>query len=159
MKKVGCIAFLIVGLFLSACDKQRIVDENKTIEGDAWYYKNLLPFDVLINDTNKYYNLYVNLRVDADYKYSNIFLMLHKTDADKNKSKERIEFALADETGQWMGNGLGDVYDYQLPTYEKIKFHQIGNYHYELEQNMRDDTLMHIKSAGIRIEEWRAHER
>jgi hypothetical protein len=33
------------------------------------------------------------------------------------------------------------------------------NYHYELEQNMRDDTLMHIKSAGIRIEEWKAPER
>jgi hypothetical protein len=49
--------------------------------------------------------------------------------------------------------------NYQLPTYEKIKFHQIGNYHYELEQNMRDDTLMHIKSAGIRIEEWKAPEK
>jgi gliding motility-associated lipoprotein GldH len=159
MKKVGCIAFLILGLFLSACDKKRIVDENKTIEGDAWYYKNLLPFDVLINDTSKYYNLYVNLRVDADYKYSNIFLMLHKTDVDKNKSKERIEFTLADETGQWLGNGLGDVYDYQLLTYQKIKFNQTGNYHYELEQNMRDDTLMYIKSTGIRIEEWKAPER
>ncbi|MCX6187597.1 MAG: gliding motility lipoprotein GldH [Bacteroidetes bacterium] len=159
MKKVGCIALFLIGFFLSSCDKQRIVDENKTIEGDAWYYKNPLPFDVIINDTNKYYNMYVNLRLDADYKYSNIFLMLHKTDANKNKSKERIEFTLADETGQWLGNGLGDVYDYQLPTYEKIKFNKTGNYHYELEQNMRDDTLMHIKAAGIRIEEWMSTEK
>jgi gliding motility-associated lipoprotein GldH len=119
MKRVGCIALLALGIFLSACDKQRIVDENKTIEGDAWYYKNQIPFDVLISDTNKYYNMYVNLRVDADYKYSNIFLMLHITDADKNKSKERIEYTLADETGRWLGNGLGDVYELPIAYLRK----------------------------------------
>jgi gliding motility-associated lipoprotein GldH len=48
---------------------------------------------------------------------------------------------------------LGDLYDYQFPVFQKIKFPTSGFYRFELEQNMRDDTLMHVKSAGVRIEE------
>ncbi len=140
----------------SSCDKQRLIDENKSIANDAWYYKNYIPFEVQINDTNKFYNMLVNLRLDADYKYSNIFLLVHKTDVANIKTEERKEFILADETGKWLGKGLGNIYDYQLPLYNKIKFNEVGKYQYMLEQNMRDDTLFNIKSVGIRIEEWKA---
>jgi gliding motility-associated lipoprotein GldH len=59
---------------------------------------------------------------------------------------------LADEGGKWLGNGLGDIYDYQFPVFQKIKFPNSGFYRFELEQNMRDDTLMNVKAVGVRLE-------
>ncbi|MCU0422822.1 MAG: gliding motility lipoprotein GldH [Bacteroidia bacterium] len=137
----------------SSCDHTRVIDEYKNIEQTAWYYKTRLPFDVQIKDTAKMYNILVNLRVGADYKYSNIFMLVHTLNPDKKSDQRRIEIKLADESGKWLGSGLGSVYDYRFPAFRKVKFPQPGFYRFELEQNMRDDTLMFIHSAGIRVEE------
>ncbi len=145
---ITCILFS-----MQSCDKARVFDENKDITNDAWYYKNRLLFDINIEDTAKIYNFYVNLRLSKEYYYCNLFLILHQTNPGKKEQSERKEFTFADETGKWLGRGLGDILDYQIPVYQNIKFHEKGIYHFELEQNMRDDTLMHIKSAGIRIED------
>lgn len=146
----GCV--LSVCLFAS-CDPGRLYEENKTIDQNAWYYKNKMFFDVQVKDTTKVYNVLVNVRVSSEYKYSNIFMLVNAINPDKRSDQRRIEIKLADETGKWLGSGLGDIYDYQFPAIRKVKFPQSGFYRFELEQNMRDDTLMHVKSAGIRVEE------
>ena len=148
MKYTLSIIGIITLLLVTSCDPGRVFDDNKTIEGDAWYYKNKVPFDVRIKD-----NVFVNLRVGADYKYSNVFMLVHTLNPDKKTDQRRIEIKLANESGKWLGSGLGDLYDYQFPVFKKVKFPQQGFYRFELEQNMRDDTLMHIKAAGIRVEE------
>ncbi len=148
-------AFLLSGIFLLlySCDPARIYDDNKSIGNDKWYYKNTLPFDVQIIDTNTWYDVSVNLRISSDYAYNNIFLWLYTTNPDKKTDKRRIEIRLADEKGKWLGKGLGDIYDYQFPAIQKVKFPVSGFYRFELEQNMRDDTLKFVKSAGIRVAE------
>lgn len=143
---------VVCALFLSACDSRRIADENKDISGEQWDYRKPLTFDIDIRDTAKKYNVYLNTRISSDYRYANMFVWLHTLYPDKTTSKTRFDFTLADETGKWLGKGLGDIYDYRLPFYMHHRFHQAGIYRFTIEQNMRDDTLMHVKSAGIRIE-------
>jgi gliding motility-associated lipoprotein GldH len=143
---------IVLVALLSSCDPQRVFDDNKTIDKGKWYYENKLPFDVLVKDTQRSYNLYVNLRVSADYRYSNIFLWLHTTNPENKTDKRRIEFRLANSAGKFLGSGLGDIYDYQLPVMKNIKLQHPGFYRFELEQNMRDDTLTNVLSAGVRLE-------
>jgi gliding motility-associated lipoprotein GldH len=143
----------MVVICFSACDPGRLYEENKTIENSSWYYKNYIPFDTQIRDTSRLYNVLVNLRVSSDYRYSNIFMWVHVTNPEKKTDQRRIEIKLADERGKWLGSGLGDIYDYQFPVLQQVKFPKSGFYRFELEQNMRDDTLLHVKSVGVRIEE------
>jgi gliding motility-associated lipoprotein GldH len=145
---------MLVLVSLVSCDPGRLYEDNKRIDNDNWYYKNTIPFDLQIEDTSKWYNVYVNLRVSTDYKYSNIFMWLNVINPDKKSDRRRVEIRLADERGKWLGKGLGDIYDYQFPALQKIKFQQKGFYRFELEQNMRDDTLTHVKSVGIRVAEF-----
>lgn len=140
---------------ITACDPGRVYDDNKSIPADTWFYKNAIPFEVQITDTTKLYNVYVNLRVTSDYKYSNIFMWVNTTNPEKKTDQRRVEIRLADEGGKWLGSGLGDLYDYQFPVFQKIKFPSSGFYRFELEQNMRDDTLNFVKSVGVRVEEVR----
>jgi gliding motility-associated lipoprotein GldH len=142
----------MIALF-SSCDQGRVFDENKQVADNNWYYKNQVPFDVQISDTNKLYNVYVNLRITSDYRYSNIFMWLHTTNPERKTDQRRIEIRLADDGGKWLGSGLGDMYDYQFPVLQKVKFPSGGFYRFELEQNMRDDTLGNVKAVGVRVEE------
>jgi gliding motility-associated lipoprotein GldH len=139
-------------LLLASCDPQRLYDDNKLIAGNKWYYKDAVPFDVQVTDTTRLYNVYVNLRIDADYKYNNIFMWVNTTNPEKKTDQRRIEIRLADDGGKWLGKGLGDIYDYRFPVLQKIKFPSSGFYRFDLEQNMRDDTLSHIKAVGVRVE-------
>lgn len=149
-------ALLAVGFY--ACDPSRLIDMNKPVEPTGWYYQQKIPFDVQVTDTHLFYNVFVNLRISSDYKYNNMFMWVHTTNPQKQTDKRRIEIRLADERGKWLGSGLGDLYDYQFPVYTKIRFPQSGFYRFELEQNMRDDTLLYVKNAGIRIEKWQAEQ-
>ena len=141
-------------LFVACGDEARIFEENKEIPELAWDYKAPLQFDVNIPDTNKYCNVFVNARINGNYKYSNLFMWVTETLPDKSTSKERVEFILSDERGQWLGKGLGNLYAYQLQFKPRIKFKQPGIHIFTLEQNMRDDILLNIQSAGIRVEYW-----
>lgn len=146
------LIFIFSVILFSSCDSKRLFDENKDLPSQGWYYKNKLVFDVNVTDTNSLYNLFVNLRVAADYPFANIFVNMHSESPSKLYATEEQQIRLADENGQWLGNGLGDLYDYQVPVKNGFKFHELGIYRFELQHNMRVDTLMHVMAAGIRLE-------
>lgn len=157
MKPIATYKFYLIGFaltFMMACDPAKLIDENKDLPNQEWHYKNKLAFDVNIDDTNKTYNVFVNLRVGSDYKYNNFFVMVNQTSPSKMESKERKELTLINDAGIWLGKGLGDLYDFQVAIYPQMRFKEKGIYHFELEQNMREDTLQHIYAAGMRIEDF-----
>lgn len=145
-------ALILLFFCLTACDKNRLFEENTILPEHGWYYNNKLEFKVPVNEVNKKYNLYINTRINNNFKYSNLFFMLYQINPDKTEQSERHEITIADQTGKWLGNGTGNILSYSQPVKQNITFKEPGIYKFILEQNMRDDTLLHIISAGIRIE-------
>ena len=140
-------------LFVSSCDEARLIDENKEIPSSGWYYKNKLGFDFEIKDTNRVYTVYINVRAENDYPFSNLYVMIHQRTPENNDTSFRRELTLIDENGKWLGKGLGDLFDFQIPVMERVRFKEKGLYHFDVEQNMRLDTLPHIMAAGMRVED------
>ncbi len=146
---------MAAALLLCGChvtDPKMIVDNNVEIGDQNWTYNNRVATDFVITDASLAYNLYLNLRVTPDYKYSNIFVLIHQTGPDKKTSTTRFEFTLADKDGEWYGNGTGNLYSYQIPFKTNYKFPAKGKYHVEIEQNMRDNPLRQVSDAGLRVE-------
>ncbi len=151
--RIKIILFVFVAVIISGCeDTQTVADTNFEIAGHNWSYTEKVRVPVMIEDAGIAYNLYLNLRHTAAYKYSNIFLLIHITAPDGKKSTERKEFRLALPDGEWLGSGSGNLYSYQILFKENYKFAGKGKYVIELEQNMRDNPLDHIYDAGVRIE-------
>jgi predicted ATP-dependent endonuclease of OLD family len=97
LKQLFKIIVLASSLFVIACDSNRLIDENKDLPVQGWNYQNKLIFDVPITDTIAQYNLYLNVRISADYLFSNLYLNLHTTLPSMQKQTERKELILADE--------------------------------------------------------------
>jgi hypothetical protein len=116
----------IITTTISSCtDPNRVMDENTSITNHNWGYGNKVKFDVQINDAAIPYNLYLNLRVTANYRYSNM----------------------------WLGKGSGSMYSYQIPFKTGYRFPSKGRYHFEIEQNMRDNPLRSVSDVGLRVEQ------
>ena len=59
---------------------------------------------------------------------------------------------LSDSKGKWLGEGLGDIWDIQIPWKMGVRFPVAGKYLVEYEQGMRVDALPGIMDLGLRIE-------
>ena len=137
--------------FNSCTDPDRILDQNTAIDNHNWSYANLIKTSVKIDDPSVPYNIYVNLRVTGDYKYSNIFVLVRKS-GPKLTGVTRFEIKLANPDGEWLGQGSGNLYSYQVPIMTNFKFPEKGTYQFDMEQNMRDNPLHEVNDVGMRVE-------
>lgn len=157
MKRALNILFpaLMVFMLLSwpgCTDPGAVVDQNTEIVNNNWAYPNKLKYTVKIDNEQIPYNLYLNLRVTGDYKYANIFVLIHQINPDKKASATRFEFKLANPDGEWLGQGSGNLYSYQIPFRTIYKFPAKGVYTFLVEQNMRDNPLHEVSDVGMRVE-------
>jgi gliding motility-associated lipoprotein GldH len=129
-----------------------VVDQNTPVANHNWGYLNKIKFNVKIDDEKVAYNLYMNLRVTADYKYSNMIVLITQTSPDKKAEVKRYELQLANKEGEWYGKGSGNLYSYQVPFRTHYMFGAKGVYQIAIEQNMRDNPLREVSDVGIRVE-------
>jgi gliding motility-associated lipoprotein GldH len=145
--------FSLLILVASGCgDRKSVFDQNVEIEHHNWSYVNKVKFDVKIDDAEIPYNLYFNLRVTGDYKYANIFVLFQRSGPGLHPATTRYEIKLANPDGEWLGKGTGNLYSYQVPFRTGFRFPSKGVYHFEFEQNMRDNPLAEVSDAGMRVE-------
>jgi len=143
---------LIILSVLFGCNNRAVIDTSQEINERRWGYDNKVTFPVKIDDAGKAYNIYFNLRHTADYKYSNIFILIHEGGPGMKPITERKELQLAYPDGEWFGSGSGNLYSYQLLIKENYRFPKAGTYTFKFEQNMRDNPLREISDVGIRVE-------
>lgn len=145
------IVLMTMGL-ISCKDSVTVADTNFELDRQNWSYTEKIRIPVAIDEVDIPYNIYLNLRHTSNYKYSNIFLLIHIISPEGKRITERREFKLALPDGEWLGSGSGNMYSYQLLIKDNYRFPVKGKYIFELEQNMRDNPLDHVTDAGIRVE-------
>lgn len=154
-KKIRVLAFLLpvfICLFISSCDENRIYEENHEIPESVWSSGNGLKFDVDIKDSSVPTNFYINVRNADGYPFGNLYLFVKTTFPNGIISTDTLECVLADENGKWLGNGLGDIYDNQIPFKRNVRFPLPGVYTFEIKHGMRSDKIPLIMDIGLRIE-------
>jgi gliding motility-associated lipoprotein GldH len=150
MKRNYFIFFLFV--LLTACDSNVVFEKNIELPENRWEIKNVVNLETDIQDTIGPHNLYINLRNAGGYPFSNIFMFFTTTSPSGKMERDTVELTLADPSGKWLGNGLGDIWDNRVLFKEKFRFPEKGIYKFSLEQAMRVDPLPQIMDVGIRIE-------
>jgi gliding motility-associated lipoprotein GldH len=139
-------------LFFSACDTDRVFEENKEIEEYKWFVDAPQSFQVLIDDTATAYNFYINVRNAGYYRYRNVFMFINTHFPAGQIQRDTLECILASPDGEWLGDGLGDIYDNRILFKKGVRFPVGGEYKFELIQAMRVDPIDGIMDVGIRIE-------
>jgi gliding motility-associated lipoprotein GldH len=146
-----CILFVLL-LGFTACDSKRVYEQNIDIPEYIWDKDNPVYFDVEIKDTVSLHNVYINIRNASGYAYSNLYLFLDTKYPNNSMSRDTIECILADPSGNWLGDGSGDIWDNQILFKKNVRFKQIGTYKFRYEQAMRMPKLPMIMDVGLRIE-------
>lgn len=153
--KNSVILLLVVLLFLS-CDKKRIFDEYRSV-GNSWHKDSIITFNLPELDSTKQYNLFVTLRDNNSYPFSNLFLIVTMERANGFTKVDTLEYLMANPDGSLLGNGFSDIKESKLFYKEKVKFN--GQYKVFIKQAVRENgkvpgvsLLKGITEIGFRIE-------
>lgn len=154
--KIICF-FMLIFLIVS-CDSKRVFDEYKTITG-GWKKDEVISFDFKIKDSLSKRNLFINLRNNNNYEFSNLFLITELNFPDGQKITDTLEYEMADKTGKFLGNGYTEIKESKLFYKENITFPINGDYSIKVRQAMRKNgdingisVLNGITDLGFRIE-------
>lgn len=153
MKKNNLIfAIIAIAIVLVSCDRNKVYEEYVEIEDNLWQNKNIVKFEFEVDDTATLHNVYINVRHATVYPYNNLWLFVKSSAPNGHTNVDTVECVLADNSGKWLGDGLGDIWDIQIPWKLSIRFPVKGKYIVEYQQGMRVDALPGIMDMGLRVE-------
>lgn len=150
--------FLGIGIILSfsACQDNRVYEQNIDLKNGQWYIDSVLTFQFKIEDAQSKYDFLYNIRNSVRYPYYNMYVTFYLEDSLGNVIDQELQnITLMDSrTGEPFGSGLGDIFSHQLniPRLTAYKFPDKGTYTLKLKQYMRQDPLPEILSLGLRVE-------
>lgn len=145
------VFFIIISIF--ACNKSGVFGEYKTIPRAVWHRDSVVVFQVPVTDTLQNHNLYVNVRNDIKYKYSNLWLFIDIIQpGDSTSVTDTLEVTLADQTGKWLGKGFGGIKTSETLFRKNVFFPVAGNYQIQIKQGMRGQLLEGITEVGFKVE-------
>jgi len=148
-------SLILTGLLmvlLISCNNQRVFEESIKIDQGGWHADNILDFSTVISDTLCGYTMYIDVRNDISYSYSNLFFFMKTIFPNGRIAKDTIECLLAHYDGKWLGSGSGNVRFNRFLFQSNIQLPVSGTYRFELEQAMRVEVLKGILDIGIRID-------
>ena len=158
MKIKNSILFILVALLVISCDKKRVFDEYKSV-GNSWHRDSIITFKLPKLESEKKYNLFVNVRDNNDYPFDNLFLIVSLEQPNKKIWVDTLEYKMANPDGTLMGDGFTDIKENKLFYKEKVDFKLKGDYKVHVRQAVRQTgkvagvtNLKGITEVGFRIE-------
>ena len=145
-------------LFFMSCDSKSIFSEYQTIN-NGWKKNESIDFSFSAPDTISKYHLFIQVRNDEKYGFSNLFLITHMNFPNGDVVSDTLEYEMAKPNGEWLGTGFSSVKESKLWYKENVIFPNSGEYNIQIEHAMRINgsvdginSLSGIKDVGIKIE-------
>ncbi len=158
MLRIVCCALLVV-FFMSSCDDKTVLASYKATENGSWSQDNAVQFEFADLDTISSYNMFINIRNDETFPYSNLFLIAELKAPNGEVVTDTLEYEMAKANGEWLGKGYGSLKENKLWYQENIVLESSGVYTLRLSHAMRKNGSVHgimnlegITDVGFQIE-------
>ncbi len=155
-RKWLALLFLIC---IVSCNNILVHSEYQSIKNGRWSKDNVVRFTFSELDTIALHNMFINVRNDNNYPYSNLFLIAELNFPNGESVKDTLEYDMALANGEWLGKGYGSVLENKLWYKENIVFPSSGVYTLQISHAMRKNgaiegivNLDGIIDVGFQIE-------
>ena len=148
------LPLLLFCLTANSCREIDLFEKNISIPNMRWYNNHNATGSFIIKDTNSTYNVFLVLRHTDAYLYNNLWLNIGlQPPGEKALQYQKINLSLSNDAKGWEGVGMNDIWEVRkLISGTPKKFIIAGQYNFSIAQLMRDNPLLHIISAGIRVQ-------
>ena len=139
---------------LMGCETDSIYAGSKAVLSEnGWLASDTANFEWEVRDTLQRHDFFIDLRHDQDYPFSNLYLFVDVTFPNGRQLRDTVHCTLADERGNWLGSGFGNIVDHRIGFRQSTAFPLTGEYRLSLVHGMRSNPLPGILDVGFRLEQ------
>lgn len=153
------LVLLTTIFIIISCDSNHVLDSYKTLP-KVWKKGDSITFTFKSPDTLKAYNMFLNLRNNNTYEFSNLFLIVALKTPSNTTTIDTLEYQMTAPNGEWLGTGFSEIKENKLWYKNAIQFNQKGDYTLSIEHAIRKngningvEELKGITEIGYRLEE------
>ena len=136
---IKTILFFSVFVLLSSCETQTVYSDYQQLDNGVWKIDDTISFSFSELDSLEQYDVYLNVRNDNDFAYSNLFLITELDYPNGKTVSDTLEYEMALPDGSWLGKGFGSVKENKLWYRENIVFPDSGVYKLKILHAMRQN--------------------
>ena len=151
--------FLLVLILMFSCDNILEFNQYKTLENNFWKSGEKIEFAFEVKDTILPKNLYINIRNNNDYEFSNLYIITELKFPNHTLVIDTLQYEMADISGMFLGNGFSEIKENKLFYKEQKVFPVSGNYALTIRHAMRKngkinaiEKLYGLQEIGFSIE-------
>ncbi|MGB5383705.1 MAG: gliding motility lipoprotein GldH [Lutimonas sp.] len=155
----GTFAVLVLSFLFFSCEKNLVFDQFQKVDQNKWQKDSVFNFVYEAKDTLSKNNIYVNLRNNKSYEYSNLFLIVGIDFPNNYQIIDTLEYEMTTPEGRFLGTGISDVLENKLEYKTNVNFPVSGNYTIHVQHAMRKSQeiegltyLNGVTDVGIKIE-------
>ena len=150
---------LILCCIIQSCNTDKVIYEDKIdFKNNTWRHNDNLTFNFKVKETDKKYNINVNI-THSDYNYRNLIFFSSLYNDSLLIQKDTFNIKIYDKYGQPEGKGMTNIKKASFSIYKNYNFKKEGFYNIKIEQAFRIgnisrvDSLSSLYSFGIVIRE------
>ena len=153
------VILLVISLSFTKCEQEKGYSAYQSI-GEGGLGTSPIIFEIPENvlDTLRK-NIFLRLRNNNNYQYSNIFLIVSLTAGEEQITNDTLEYLMASPDGKWLGEGFSEVKESKLWWKKSVIFPAERPIKINISQAVRNNNvnngvekLKGIVSVGISIE-------
>lgn len=159
LKKNSFLIILFSLFLLFSCNDKTDFNVYKPIDNKGWESNKKVVFEFYVKDTLSPKNLFINIRNNKDYAFSNLYLITELIFPNETVVIDTLQYEMTDITGRFLGEGFTEIKENKLFYKENKVFPISGKYMFNVRQSMRKngevnpiEFLKGVQDVGFSIE-------
>ncbi|MCL4121875.1 UNVERIFIED_CONTAM: hypothetical protein GTU68_060738 [Idotea baltica] len=159
LKKNKKFVFLIAFLVFISCNDKSTFSAYQSLPNATWEAHKNISFEFDVVDTISPKNLFINIRNNKEYSYSNLYVITELNFPNGDKIIDTLQYEMADNAGNYLGKGFTDIKENKLFYKEEKVFPESGKYVFNVHHAMRKNGevnpiafLEGVQDVGFSIE-------
>ena len=131
-------------LGIISCSNHIEFTKYKTIPNASWEANKNLLFEFDIEDTILPKSLFINIRNNKEYPFSNLYVITELSFPNGNRIIDTLQYEMADKSGKYLGKGFTEIKENKLFYKEEKVFPVLGKYVFNIHHAMRKNGEVNI---------------
>jgi gliding motility-associated lipoprotein GldH len=151
MMRTVLISLSLVAL-LSSCREPAVYREYIKMPNVNWERFNILEFDVPVKNGDLL-DFYLFVRHHTNFPYDKLYVNITFYSPDGEMRSRDYDFKLKDEEGEWLSEGMGELWDIELPIRKGMPFYAGGKCKIRVENKYSKYDTPGIIEVGLIVKE------
>lgn len=139
----------LICLLLVSCDEAKIYEKHFDNDRITWNRFDVKTFMVDIEDISSSYDFYIAIRHITAFPLDHIDIEFNICTPSGEARLLEQTIKLKDDNGNWLGDGMGDMWDFTKLMREDFRFSQAGTCLVEISSTMPQADLPGIMQVGL----------